>query len=412
MNTVFAASQAEFDNEDQDPIHVPPTPVVDGAYEQYSERLVDSYEHSLREVVKTALDLKDMPCDGWVAKRKALADFQYKDFLCEMVLMLLTGNSLVLLHFIRGDLAEQERKNLFLSSTLRNLKKINNTADRALIYVQYLVDKHEISPTPAEILEALGVAEEYVNSAGKGLAKSDQAAAKIDSAVGNARGASSTRRYVFKDSQVATFCEFVEYTRRRMESLPQDKPLQRPLAEVGYATETYNRLRDHQRHSSSNYLMNLMEAIFISRDTPYKMAQFVVFECIHPSHAMFAEILYSRMALCYIKQGGGFSHFPAGRSHRGAKHMAPEYWAKAQEVYNSPQFTVNLEDEVRKTMEATAIYKGILASIKQQKIIEDKLRKTINEFLSDEHMPMALDRLPATKHDKALDAFLNYDVNS
>lgn len=105
--------------------------------------------------------------------------------------------------------------------------------------------------------------------------------------------------------------------------------------------------------------MNLVEAIFRNRKGNLTMKQFVVLELVDVTHAMYAEILYTRFGLGYTKQGGGFSHHQAGINHRGATTMPPGYWAEKQKrLYRSEIFRTNLEDELNRGVETKYICEG------------------------------------------------------
>jgi hypothetical protein len=59
---------------------------------------------------------------------------------------------------------------------------------------------------------------------------------------------------------------FVDALRHRIDQIPaneRDDPLLFPLCEVGYSNRSIKRLKSHKAHASSNYIMNLLEAIFI-----------------------------------------------------------------------------------------------------------------------------------------------------
>lgn len=47
-----------------------------------------------------------------------------------------------------------------------------------------------------------------------------------------------------------------------MEGELEHAPLNVPVVEIGYSTEPMRRLQEHFEHESSNYLMNLAEALF------------------------------------------------------------------------------------------------------------------------------------------------------
>jgi len=126
--------------------------------------------------------------------------------------------------------------------------------------------------------------------------------------------------------------------RARLQNEDQQSPLPRPLVEVGYAS-ALKRLDQHQKHQSSNYLMNLTEAICKVEFPDFFIKQFVVFHIFDVTHAMFGEIIISRLAQAYVSHGGGFCHFMAGVSHRGAKEMKEvAYRELRQKVFQDPIF--------------------------------------------------------------------------
>lgn len=57
---------------------------------------------------------------------------------------------------------------------------------------------------------------------------------------------------------------FYRRLEKRLARVPQadfDKPLARPLCEVGYSNNAETRLKMHRKHTESNYLPNLTHAI-------------------------------------------------------------------------------------------------------------------------------------------------------
>jgi hypothetical protein len=156
--------------------------------------------------------------------------------------------------------------------------------------------------------------------------------------------------------------------------------------------------------------MNLMEAIFMYLGTKVSIKQYVVMELVHHTHAMFAEILLSRLALAYINQGGGFSHCAAGMSHAGAFKVDADYWRIAQEkLVNSHAFRKRVEDEIETNMVLEDTYIDIRVSAEIQdsllesfaildlvkKGMEEKARDLANEmaeFAKEQDAMMELSR--------------------
>jgi hypothetical protein len=121
--------------------------------------------------------------------------------------------------------------------------------------------------------------------------------------------------------KVLAWCKMV---RARLDSnedpADQNKPLAMPLCEIGYSADCVKRLGQHENHQSSNYIMNLCEAVCgmmgirrkLSKD--YKMHQYVIYYCCEPAQGILAELFFTRVGHGYIMKGGGFSHYPAGLS--------------------------------------------------------------------------------------------------
>jgi hypothetical protein len=86
---------------------------------------------------------------------------------------------------------------------------------------------------------------------------------------------------------------FVAAVRLRIENLDPDKPLARPLCEVGFATTPLERLEQHAKHQSSNYLMNLTDSTCrILYGQRFEIKQFVLFHMFEPVQAAIGEVLF------------------------------------------------------------------------------------------------------------------------
>ncbi|KAK0109395.1 hypothetical protein ONS96_003209 [Cadophora gregata f. sp. sojae] len=330
---------------------------------EYSDILAAAHSDSIHALVKAALNLQDMPCDRWVNKRKAGS--HYDDLVVYLVVMLLGMDDLILEHFVRGDLAAASLQDPALRRKLDALDK-NGTCP--CIYAQYLVTRRTgISPTVQIILDALDDIDLYARGVGMSDKDSSMIASRIDSA--HLKPASvqhhlGERRYLEGLTQRSVCEEWSRNLRARLETLPPNAVLDRPLAEIGYATKPSDRLKQHARHSSSNYLMNLMEATLMMRyGNQYRIAQFVVFHNVHLTHAMYAEILLTRIALGYISEGGGFSHCQAGISHGGADSVGSDYYERMQKsLYVSPAFNARLKKEIENREAVTRTYEEMVTS--------------------------------------------------
>jgi hypothetical protein len=114
------------------------------------------------------------------------------------------------------------------------------------------------------------------------------------------------RRYIGSEASQKDKClEWAENIRDPLKSLPLDKPLSCPLVDTGYATYLMERLEQHGRNNNSNYLMNLTDSICKVKFQRFRIVQFVVFHIVHLTHAMYAEIIASRVGLAYTTVGGG-----------------------------------------------------------------------------------------------------------
>lgn len=96
-------------------------------------------------------------------------------------------------------------------------------------------------------------------------------------------------------------------------------PLAAPVIEMGFTINTHHRLREHRKHQQSNYLMNLAEAMFKHLyPGSFRLQQLVIYACYRPPQPWFSEIILTQLGQGYTDGGGGFSHYPAGRSNGSA----------------------------------------------------------------------------------------------
>lgn len=112
----------------------------------------------------------------------------------------------------------------------------------------------------------------------------------------------------------------------------RDSPLRYPLTECGYAIDSHRRLSQRRARQSSNYVMNLVEDIctHLHRTGQFQqrfyMHQFIIYLIFRPTQAEIAEIFCSGLLQVWVDEGGGFNHYPAGRSNRSARGVRDEQW--------------------------------------------------------------------------------------
>jgi hypothetical protein len=136
--------------------------------------------------------------------------------------------------------------------------------------------------------------------------------------------------------------------------------------------------------------MNLMEAVFAhlhiengkNGEPQYRVEQLVIYLIWTPEQAEISEIGWTKLAEGYTGNGGGFSHYPAGRSNRSAHKVASETWSYALLVAlkASPLRDNIMRKEDQKETRNDAEIKELEFKIKQTRIarladIRDRARR-------------------------------------
>ncbi|CAG8956211.1 hypothetical protein HYFRA_00003591 [Hymenoscyphus fraxineus] len=252
----------------------------------------------------------------------------------------------------------------------------------------------------------------YIRGFAKVDEESSKLAEKVDGAISPIADPVNTkegyRRYFKSEAQVKICREWIECVRLRLSILPPNDALDRPLSEVGYATHGITRLKSHATHRSSNYLTNLADAVCcIQQPRRFYIRQFILNYTVYYNDASFAEIMASRLALCYTSIGGGFSHHAAGLSYGGANNVEKDYYPKRQrELFSSNTFLQRRQWEyARMTKHANILRNEVLGEMHIQKEAKEfeynlnTLEKSIDaetdkalkdrQALSDELDPLA-----------------------
>jgi len=339
---------------DPDPIPSTCPEEVCTTLEEYALRLRKAYDDDIQIFIQEALEVVGYPCDDWVKRRKDSRTLKYHRLEIMFLELLASVHKLILKHIIMGDLPRACSENVGLMRHLDSLKPTDRKADCPSVYIFYLVNNSGHSPTPRELMKILDTAEEYV----EGYHEETNAASwALAEQIDVLFGSSSTpkyrlmnkgrRRYIDSYHRRNVCVRWIAATRARLrghaDDGEMDKPLERPLCEVGYATNPLERLQQHEAHESPNYLMNLTHAICVLKFQQYSMVPFVVLHMFNPTHAMLGEIIISRASHCYVTYGGGFSHHSAGISHMGAVNTDSKYYrAKRAAVVGSDIWTGNM----------------------------------------------------------------------
>ena len=144
---------------------------------------------------------------------------------------------------------------------------------------------------------------------------------------------------------------FVDQLKMRMKGLPIHAPLSVPVVEIGFSNDPDKRLRQHRHHESSNYLMNLAEAVFaMEYPGSFRLQQKIVFACYREIQTWLSEIIITHLSQGYVEGGGGFSHEPAGRSNTSSnKKLSTETWTQFEAlIYEDGRMEAELEANSQK----------------------------------------------------------------
>ncbi|KAL8779410.1 MAG: hypothetical protein Q9194_001459 [Teloschistes cf. exilis] len=207
------------------------------------------------------------------------------------------------------------------SAIFARLKGMMNDDDASpLVYQNAVCDQEGISPTPLQRRKVCELMQQYVSldAIGNGLAKQvDQIKypsktwpiprnpkerllrryAEMAYSYQDCPPPCSERRAVIWDFTV----QLLERIRKETVQGREHTPLIAPLVQIGFSNSPYIRLQEHLTHQKSTYIMNLADSLL---------------EYLHPG----------MLAQGYTTNGGGFSHYGAGRSNASKRSM--QQWAQ------------------------------------------------------------------------------------
>ncbi|KAK5740056.1 hypothetical protein LTR17_004954 [Elasticomyces elasticus] len=132
--------------------------------------------------------------------------------------------------------------------------------------------------------------------------------------------------------------------------LADDKRLPFVLRDVGYTDQGFRRIfGQHLKHSSSNKVMNLIEAIGLydrELDNRYWMQGDVIFLAYRYLQSALGEVLFSILGQSYVETGRGFNGVKAGSSTASANKWKITSWQEwQQDTLDNTPITANLRLE-------------------------------------------------------------------
>jgi hypothetical protein len=139
------------------------------------------------------------------------------------------------------------------------------------------------------------------------------------------RGVWGIQQGTYRSARVVQTLSFVEALRARIDEVPatdRNKSLQFPLCEVGYSNRSIKHLKSHKAHASSNYIMNLLEAIFQvggQFSSTFSIEQEIIYLVWNAEQVEVSEFGWTKLAESYIHSAGGFSLYPTGLSKDSAQ---------------------------------------------------------------------------------------------
>ncbi|KAI7090022.1 hypothetical protein KC356_g1941 [Hortaea werneckii] len=270
---------------------------------------------------------------------------------------------------IRGNWTRNQKTNKALASVLRKLKQRALSMKHPFIYLNEVADAKGYSPSPKELKKAIEIARAYYDGTDSVMAKRIDNFTKPFRTPAQERDPTfrkyimSSRRPAVSTKRATTGRAFCRHLEDRLNVCnSKTDPLDIALAEVGYTQDADVRLKNHQRHTSSNHIMNLFDAILnILYPQKYLLHQYVIYSCCAANEVALAESFFSRCTDCYIGTGGGFSYYAAGISVRSAYIYDTQHWE------SSIQWALNNMCVDRNHRQQIAQCREILESLRQSK---------------------------------------------
>lgn len=192
--------------------------------------------------------------------------------------------------------------------------KRNRELDQPAIYVIELVKKdNHRAPTPNDMIKILQIADRYAHG-------EEYVVKRVD--IWMKTGSKERQRYLPNDSAKRKYKELRDNMLalfRDMTDEEKDVSLGQPLRDVGYADDAFRRIKEHSKHTGSNYLLNLFEAVACEFwPDEFETQSHIVYLIWEVLGCTIAEMVFSVLGSSYIRTGLGFNHVAAGGSNTTA----------------------------------------------------------------------------------------------
>ncbi|KAG6999664.1 hypothetical protein G7Y79_00033g068520 [Physcia stellaris] len=293
-------------------------------------------EYMLRE------EMDRKPCDGPSSRLRSVdsTSYEYNAIIEDAISILISMDSAIMTALIDGRLSRKAEVPCHVVANA--LRKIQTQQPQPSIYQNNLCDYQGVSPTPRQWHTVCDIMLEYFSN--------NHLATIVDQKIhpnkhwGPRLAARGLRRYTeertwleneddgpcaIRRGQVRFFIAEMQQRIGREESLGRyDVPLDASVVEIGFSNNPPKRLWDHSHHRSSNYIMNLSEAVFeYLYPGMFRIQQLVVFACFASEHCWLGEILITNLSQGYTHHAGGFSHHPAGNSNGSSyRKVSARHW--------------------------------------------------------------------------------------
>ena len=254
---------------------------------------------------------------------------------CELFNILASMDEYLLRAIIQGRVFEQ--RTTLDHPVQKAFERLDSKKPQPSIYMNGIADRMGVSPAPhhwAEVCEHMRL---YLENSPEGNRLAEAVDAVIDKqdTWSAARAQRGLRRYTdFSTSSFTAFPsvnkerrEMVRYFISEMKSRIDGEtqlgryyvPFDAPVIEIGYSINPHGRLKEHRMHKSSNYIMNLADAVFAYLyPSLFPLQQAVIYPCFRSTQSWLAEVIFTQIGRGYVSGGRGFSHYAAGYSNHSA----------------------------------------------------------------------------------------------
>ena len=183
------------------------------------------------------------------------------------------------------------------------------------------------SPTPNELLGAIGLLRRYVSLQPQydalvediDGARSPKAATRSRSGVNKhqflTKLVDGRRKWI--QGRIAVVLEFCDAVQKRLEEISpekRDRPLKRAMQYIGYTFAYRQRQMDHQKGSTA-FLMQLTYSVFeVMQPGDFRISAYPLCYLASPKEAKIGETLLMLLGDSFTSTGGGFNYRPPGQN--------------------------------------------------------------------------------------------------